>query len=76
MGEREGEWERKRERVSEGILMPSDTLVIDDTMKGEGHVFKRRERQNRKKKEEDKKTRQKRELLFLDNCFRKTSFLL
>ena len=30
--------------------MPSDTLVIDDTMKGEGHVFKRRERQIEKER--------------------------
>ena len=30
--------------------MLSDTLVIDDTMKGEGHVFTRRERLSRKRK--------------------------
>ena len=35
--------------------MLSDTLVIDDTMKGEGHVFKRRERQSRKRKKKIKR---------------------
>ena len=38
--QRERENGRERERVSEGILMLSDTLVIDDTMNGEGHVLK------------------------------------